>query len=94
MTKVRKDGKQQAVTLLSVVPQKIVRYKSIEKDGYSAVVVGLNPTSKDGKVTYQAMREFAIDEDFSSKYAVGSDLSVELVDGQETVAVRGISKGK
>ncbi len=70
MTKVRKDGRQHPVTLLSVVPQQVVRYKTIEKDGYSAVVLGINPVSKDGKTTYQNECEFSIDDDFVQKFAV------------------------
>ena len=94
MTKVRKDGKQHAVTLLTVVPQQIVRYKSIEKDWYSAAVVGIHPVSKEGKTEYQQMIEFSIDDEFVQAYAVWSAVSTDLIDGKELVAVSGVSKGK
>ena len=65
MTKMWVDGKFQAVTLLTVLPQDIVRYKSEEKDGYNAVVIGLNKKEKDKKTVYGKMVEFKVDEDFS-----------------------------
>ena len=41
MTKMWIDDKFVAVTLAKVLPQEIIRYKTQEKDGYSAVVVGV-----------------------------------------------------
>jgi ribosomal protein L3 len=41
MTRVWKDDKQIPVTLIKVVNQEVIRYKTVEQDGYSAVVVGL-----------------------------------------------------
>lgn len=41
MTKLRLDNRHTAVTLLEVVPQEVVRYKTLEKDGYEAVVLGV-----------------------------------------------------
>jgi large subunit ribosomal protein L3 len=71
MTKMRVDGKFQAVSILTVVPQDIVRYKTTEKDGYDAVVVGLNKkkSKKDQeKTVYKKMMEFKIDGSFSEKW--------------------------
>jgi len=39
MTKLVYDKKFVTVTVLKVVPQEIVRYKTVENDGYSALVV-------------------------------------------------------
>jgi ribosomal protein L3 len=80
MTKVWKDGKQQAVTLLSLVPQQVVRYKTIEKDGYAAAVVGSYPMAKEDKVSYKSMCEFTVDGAFEEAFQVGSDVSVALVE--------------
>ena len=41
MTKMWVGDKFVAVTLAKVLPQEIIRYKTQEKDGYSAVVVGV-----------------------------------------------------
>ena len=41
MTRIWKDGKMIPVTIVEVLPQKILRYKTIEKDGYQAVVMGV-----------------------------------------------------
>lgn len=40
MTKLWVNDKLVPVTLVKLIDQEIVRYKTVEKDGYSAVVVG------------------------------------------------------
>lgn len=42
MTRVWKDWKMIPVTIVKVLPQELLRYKTTEKDWYSAVVVGVN----------------------------------------------------
>jgi ribosomal protein L3 len=39
MTRLWIDGKMVPVTMVEVLPQKIVRYKTLEKDGYQAAVI-------------------------------------------------------
>lgn len=39
MTKLRLDGQHTAVTLLEIVPQEVVRYKTLDKDGYTAAIL-------------------------------------------------------
>lgn len=86
------------VTLLKIIPQEIVRYKTLDKDGYLAAVVWawkkqLNK-EKWIKVAYDYMTEFSIDDEFMSKYGVWSVLDLSLVEWIESVTLRGISKGK
>ncbi|MBQ5944910.1 hypothetical protein IJL65_00445 [bacterium] len=42
MTRLWIDGKMVPVTMVEILPQKIVRYKTVEKDGYQAAVVGVD----------------------------------------------------
>ena len=41
MTKLWVNNSHTAVTLLEIVPQEVVRYKTSEKDGYEATVIGV-----------------------------------------------------
>jgi len=86
------------VTLLKLIPQEIVRYKTSEKDWYTAAVVWawkkeLNK-EKWVKVVYDYMTEFKVDEEFIAKYSQWTVLDLSLVDWVENVTLRGISKGK
>lgn len=94
MTRVWSNGKMMPVTVLSLVDQEVVRYKTQEKDWYDAVVLGLSKKEKNGKTTFSSMVEFHIDNDFSEKYAAGSKLDETLFSDIDTVSVVSISKGK
>ena len=41
MTKLWVNNAHTAVTLLEIVPQEVVRYKTSEKDGYEAAIIGV-----------------------------------------------------
>ena len=98
MTRVWVDGKMVPVTLVEVLPQKILRYKTADKDGYSAVVIGVNEKEtkkeKGQKLAYDEVVEFKVDETFVSANEVGKVLDTSLIEGVETFAVKGVSKGK
>jgi len=94
MTKLWVGDKFHPVTVLSVVPQEVVRYKTVERDGYSAVVVGVNKSKKNEKISFSQEREFRIDEAFSEKYPVWSILTEGVCEGVESVQLTSISKGK
>lgn len=86
------------VTLVQLVPQEIVRYKSKEKDGYVSAVVGVEKKDlkkeKGQKVSYKKMQEYRVDDAFVSTYQAGSVLDLALLEGVNAVDVTGISKGK
>jgi large subunit ribosomal protein L3 len=94
MTRLRVDGNMIPVTLLAVLPQEIIRYKSQDKDGYDAVVVGVDKKSKDKKSTYGTTLEFSFDDDFAAAYQAGTALTADLFKDVEAVTVTGTSKGK
>ncbi len=98
MTKMRIDDAFVPVTLVQVVPQEILRYKTQEKDGYLSVVVGvekkeLNKT-KGQKIVYTKVQEYKVDDAFVAAHQAGSALDFSLLEGVEVVDVTGISKGK
>ncbi|MEF2175756.1 MAG: 50S ribosomal protein L3 [Candidatus Absconditabacteria bacterium] len=98
MTSLWLDDKLVPVTILKLLPQEIIRYKSVDKDGYQAAVVGsgkkvLNK-EKGIKVKYQFVTEFTIDDEFVAANPVGSDLDSSLLEGVKTVKLQGVSKGK
>jgi large subunit ribosomal protein L3 len=86
------------VTLVEILPQKVLRYKTTDKDGYSAVVIGVNETEtqkeKGQKLTYDTVTEFNVDDAFVSANEVGKVLDITLADGVASFAVKGFSKGK
>ena len=56
------------VTLVQLVPQEIVRYKTQEKDGYVSAVVGVEKKElkkdKGQKISYKKMQEYKVDDSF------------------------------
>lgn len=98
MTKLRLDNRHTAVTLLEVVPQEVVRYKTLEKDGYEAVVLGVGKKElnkeKWQKISYALLREFWYDEAFQNTYASWAALSAEILDDVTEIDITGTSKGK
>ncbi|MBP6910071.1 50S ribosomal protein L3 [Patescibacteria group bacterium] len=98
MTKLWIGDAHTAVTLLQIVPQEVVRYKTQEKDGYEAVVLAggkkeLQKT-KGQKIQYDRMKEFPADETFKEKFAAGAPVDISLLEGVEKVSLTGTSKGK
>ena len=98
MTKMWIDDKFVAVTLAKVLPQEIIRYKTQERDGYSAVVVGVEKKElnkeKGQKLVYDMVTEFPVDESFASAYEAGKSFDVSLLEGVSFLTVTGMSKGK
>ena len=73
MTKLWVDGAYMSATMLELVPQELVRYKSEEKDGYVAAVVGvekkeLKEKEKGIKTKYTKVIEFSVDDNFAGTY--------------------------
>ncbi len=98
MTKLRVDDRHVAVTLLEVVQQEVVRYKTLDQDGYEAAVLWVGKKeldkAKGQKVSYAVLQEFGCDEAFKSTYPAGSPLALELFEGVQAIAITGTSKGK
>jgi len=98
MTRIWIEGKMVPVTLVEILPQKILRYKTEEKDGYQAVVVGVGEKElkreKGTKLTYALQTEYRVDSAFSQANEVGKVLDESLLAGVQSFEVKGVSKGK
>ena len=100
------DGRAYPVTVIEAGPCVVVQRKSKDKDGYSAVQLGLVEARKAKKVTKamkghfdkaglppcRVLREFRVEDGVEVK--VGDKVSVELFAAGDTIAVSGTSRGK
>jgi large subunit ribosomal protein L3 len=100
------DGRAIPATVIEAGPCVVVQRKSKEKDGYSAVQVGLVERRTVKRVTKpmkghfdkagippcRVLREFEIAE--GAEVKVGDKVSVDLFAAGEAVKVTGVSKGK
>ena len=99
MTRIWEDWKMIPVTIVKVLPQEVLRFKTEDKDWYSAVVIWVNKKevekSKWQKVTYSMTTEFKnIDNSFSDSYKAWTSLDMSLLEGVEEIDLVGTSKGK
>jgi len=98
MTRLWIDGKMVPVTMVEVLPQKIVRYKTVEKDGYQAAVIGVDEVEtkkeKGQKLAYDMQAEFDVDDAYVASHEAGSVLDLGSMDGVQSVEVKWTSKWK
>lgn len=103
MTRVIKDDKFIPVTLLQVPKMQVVGYKTAEKDGYSAIIVGVvgkeESTLGKGKKAlsvknFSVVKEFSIAQADEGQKEIGSELGFAELEGIETVGLTGTSKGR
>lgn len=98
MTKMWIEDNFVPVTLVQLLPQEIVRYKTQEKDGYVSAVVGVAKKElkkeKGQKIAYKRVQEYRVDDSFVSAHDAGIALDIDLLEGVDHVDVTGISKGK
>jgi large subunit ribosomal protein L3 len=97
------SGNMVPVTVMRVDPNVVIAQKTEKKDGYSAVVVGLDDMKKshvtkpyagqfpENIAPKKTLREL---RDFEKEVAVGDSLGVEVLEGVRYVDVSGVSKGK
>ena len=98
MTRLWIDGKMVPVTMVEILPQKIVRYKTVEKDGYQAAVIGVGEVEtkkeKGQKLAYDMQTEFDVDDAYVASHEAGSVLDLSSMDGVQSVEVKWTSKWK
>jgi large subunit ribosomal protein L3 len=88
---------------MRVDPNIVIAQRTEDKDGYSAVVVGLGDKKKsrvtkpyagqfpEGIAPKKTLKEM---RDFEKEVAIGDSLGVEVLEGVRYVDVSGVSKGK
>ena len=87
MTRVLHNGAFTPVTLIKVPTLTVAQVKTLEKDGYTAVVVSM----KDGKS--ETLREVPATGVFTT-LEKGAEITLDMLEGVATVDVVSISKGK
>ncbi len=102
MTRVIKGDKFVPITILEVPTLKVVGFKTIEKDWYEAVVVGIPRKDAKLKVSkgksslpvnqFSEIQEFSLSDGKPEWLEVGSDITLDSLEGVEKVRVTGISK--
>ena len=101
MTRVIKDDKFIPVTLLKIPTLKVVGFKTLERDGYDAMIVWVVKTETElaeGKVTlnksaFSKIEEFPLKDGDTEKYKTGDVISAWVLEGV-TIELQGTSKGK
>jgi large subunit ribosomal protein L3 len=100
------DGTMVAVSVLAIEPNTVTRLRTTERDGYTAVQLGTEPSKKLSKPEagqlktlpkaaqgLATLREFRVDS--VDAYEVGQTVSIgDLFDAGDHVDVSGVSKGK
>ena len=94
MTKIWVKDRFVPVTVLSLLPQEVMRFKSTEKDGYQAVLVWVVKSKKWDREVYKKIYEFKTDEEFTNQYKTGDKLTSSILEWIEQVRLTGISKWK
>jgi large subunit ribosomal protein L3 len=98
-------GKLVPVTVVAAGPCTVTQVKTVEKDGYAAIQVGLDE-QKPKRVTKPLLGHFTknnlkpfrllreIRTEGSETFTVGQTLGAEVLEGASWVDVSGVSKGK
>ncbi len=90
---IQDDGRVIPLTIVQCEPNEVVQVKTVEKDGYPAVVLGFSKLSKPTKnKKFYHLKEFRTTEEDAPKQGDAVDLSIFEED--EVVKVTSTSKGK
>jgi large subunit ribosomal protein L3 len=97
------DGTMIPVSVVAVEPNTVTRVRTPERDGYTAVQLGIEESGKLTKPEIgqlknlpkvSVVREFRLDDAATEAYTVGQKLDVTLFAPGDMVDVTGVSKGK
>jgi large subunit ribosomal protein L3 len=102
------EGNLVPVTVLKVEPNLVVSKREQEKDGYSALVLGIDDFRKDNAGNYRTSKVYAGQfaegiipkrrlhefRDFEKEVNVGDSVGIELFEDVRYVDVTAVSKGK
>lgn len=96
MTRIQEaDGKMIPVTVIECTPNTVTQVKTVDKDGYSALVIGLDDTVKTKKTRpFRHMREFKVAAEEAANFKKGDAITLESMKDVQFVSICGISKGK
>lgn len=103
MTRIVKEDAFIPVTLLEIPKMQVLGYKTMEKDGYSAMIVGVVgkeevQAKKDKQAldarTFSVVKEFRIETEDEGKKEIGSEVGFADLEGVAAVRLTGTSKGR
>lgn len=104
MTRIVKGNGFVPVTLLKVPALKVVALKTKETDGYTALVLGVLKGDATGQLKegrkalsfneFSKIREILVDAERISQFNVGDDVTLDILDGVESVELTSYSKWK
>lgn len=94
MTRVfQDDGRVIPVTLLHCSPSKVIQVKTIDHDGYPAIVLGFEALKKPKKTKkFRFLKEFRVEK--PEDYKIGDNIGLDKFKDLKEITVSGISKGK
>ena len=94
MTRViQDDGRVIPMTIVLCDPNRITQVKTVEKDGYPAIVLGFSEVKKPTKTRkFYFLREFRIKGD--ENYKKNDQITVEIFKEGDEVIASGTGKGK
>lgn len=84
----REDGKVEPVTLVFAEPVEVSLVRTKEKDGYDAIQVRRKGTRREARL------KNTIEENVSTTFPVGSQLTISQFTAGDRVTVSSVSKGK
>ncbi len=91
-------GKMVPVTVLQANENRVVGMRNVEKDGYSAYIVGVNlKKGKDGgkRSDFKKIVEFrTLNDGVADEFNQDQKISVEVFNESKEVKISGVSKGK
>jgi large subunit ribosomal protein L3 len=99
----QEDGTMIGVSVVAVEPNTVTRVRTPERDGYTAVQIGIEESGKLNKPELgqlknlpklSVLREFRLEDSDEPAYTVGQKLDVTLFTAGDIVDVTGVSKGK
>lgn len=101
------DGVCVSVTVLHIEPNTVVSKRVSEKDGYTALQMGMGQIrekllnmaqkghfAKAGTEGKRYLKEFRVDQEKMDSHEIGSQIGLEALEGVNSVDVTGVSKGK
>ncbi len=89
------DGRVIPVTVVQCEPNEVTQVKTMEKDGYPAIVLGFSKLKKPTKTRkFKLSREFKVLENELENYKKGDTVGLDKFQDIEVVKVSSVSKGK
>lgn len=87
------DGRVIPMTLVYLEPNIITQIKTVEKDGYNAIVLGTSPLHRPTtNKKFRYLKEFRISDEHSFKK--DDKVGLEILSDAESVTITAVSKGK